>query len=555
MKKREDEEQDARARIEEQLVDKIIDWRLSLIQFIEDMWGLTPQPLAEEYFDEAQDAINRGAWEDFKAEWFLEFVKGEHFTWQQWLIFLAVERGIRGLGPKRITVSSGHGIGKDAALSMIILWYLFCFLEAIVPCTAPTSEQMYDILWKELKKWLSKMPIAAQDKYEWSASYVRMADSPETWFARARTARKENTEALAGIHGDYVFMAVDEASGVPEEIYNTAEGSLTNENVLVLLISNATRTNGYFYDSHNERCGACNARRMRNLKGTLEWKGGDPSCEHEVEATLQWQRLMFDSRESPIVDWSYVRRIAAKHGEDSDEYKIRVTGRFPGSESTDEDGYTQLMDETDLNIVADVGGFRPKWARLGVDPAGGGKNETVWVLRDRFRAKIIGVEKQSTGKTIAAKTITFMDMYGIPDWQVTVDAFGEGTDAVQELALAGYRVFAVNTGEQCEEEDDRALYINIRSMSSWLASKWIKAKAELVRNKRWAQCTVIRYRRQLSGKLKIMDKLEMRKRGIKSPDAWDALTLTFIRPDSYEVREVDDSSDQDVNDAIGLYRH
>ena len=505
------------------IIKKYKEFQESPLVFIEHMWGLVPQPLKEEFFDEAQEAINEGKWQDFKPEWFMPFEKGKHITWQQWVIVLMVERAMNDLGPRRISISSGHGIGKDAILSMLILWYLFCHKDAQVPCTAPSSEQMYDILWKEIALWLRRMPKPAQDVYEWSASYVRIKERYETWFARAKTARKEAPEALAGVHGEYVFMAVDEASGVAEEIYNTAEGALTNENILVFLISNPTRLQGYFYDSH-----------------------------HKFREN--WQCIQFDSRESPIVDKQFVEGIIAKHGEDSDEFKIRVAGVFANEDAVDKQGYVPMFGENDIKEVADMGKFRPGWARLGIDPAGEGRNETIFVVRDRFRAKIAAVEKISTGLSIADKAIQIMDLFGIPDWQVTVDAFGVGKDCIQELAMAGFRVHAVNTGDPLDADDpDKALYINMRAQSSWRARMWIKKGGELVRNPRWKQLLTVRYRRQLSGKLKVMDKAEMRKQGIPSPDAWDAFSLTFCRDDNYEVNTVNEVSDDDINNAVGVY--
>lgn len=522
--------------------------------FIEHMWGLTPQPMHEDYYDVAQEAIDAGEWDQFRPEWFLPFVKGKHITWQQWVIVLAVERAIAGAGPKRITVSSGHGTGKDAIGAMLILWYLFCHKDAQVPCTAPSTEQMYDVLWKEIAKWLKRMPKPVQDLYDWTASYLRMVEAPETWFARAKTARKESPEALAGVHSDYVFMFVDEASGVAEEIFNTAEGALTNENIIVFLISNPTRIIGYFYDSHHEKCSKCSAR-WSHIGGEAHWKGGDSNCEHEVVKAAQWQRIQLNSEQSPIVDEGFVAGIIAKHGMDSDEYKIRVKGVFADEDSVDDQGYVPLVNREDLIEIRDVGAWRPGWARLGVDPAGQGKNKTEWVLRDRFRAKVIASEDKSTGVSIASKTITLMNLYSIPDWQVTVDSFGVGIDAVQELAMDGYKVLAVNTGDSCKDKADHAQFVNIRAMIGWKTRLWLKKGSELVRNKKWVQCTVIRYRRQLSGKLKIMDKLEMRKRNIASPDAYDALSLTFVRPENYEQRESENASDEDVNNMTSVYNH
>lgn len=527
-------------------------WRLSPLSFAFDMWGLTPQPIDEQYFDICQAAIDAGDWDAFKVEWFLEFEKGRHITWQQWMIFLAVERAVRGLGPNRITVASGHGTGKDAALAMLVLWYLMCFQEAQIPCTAPTNEQLYDVLWKEVAKWMRRMPEEAQAYYDWGVQYVRNNISPETWFARAKTARKEAPEALAGMHGDHVFIAVDEASGVPEEIFNTAEGALTGEDVLLFLISNCTRIYGYFYDSHHDKCSKCAARWAPISK---QWKGGDMGCEHEVLKAAQWQRMRFDSRESPLVDWDFVNRIIAKHGLDSDEFKIRVSGHFPDEEGVDDTNYMPLIKREDLREVPDKGGFRKGYTRLGVDPSAGGGNKTEWVIRDRFRAKIIASEDKSDRFSIAQKTIDLMEAYGIADEDVTVDAFGVGIDAVQELALNGFNVLAINTGAPCEREDDRARFVNVRAMISWRTRDWIKRPSDLVRNKKWQQCIVIRYRSQISGKIKIMDKLEMRRRNIPSPDAWDALTLTFVRDEGFEARGHHDDNPNAAADALSVYDH
>jgi hypothetical protein len=176
---------------------------------------------------------------------------------------------------------------------------------------------MYDVLWKEIAKWLNCMPEPIQKKFEWSTSYVRVTEKPETWFARAKTARKETPEALAGVHGDYVMFLIDEASGVPEEVYNVAEGALTGENVLVVMISNPTRTTGYFYESHRPN-------------------------------NKLWHGLHFNSLDSPIVDNEFVQRIKEKHGDDSDEYRIRVMGDFPRIEGLDDRGYSPLFVEADL---------------------------------------------------------------------------------------------------------------------------------------------------------------------------------------------------------------
>jgi len=446
--------------------------------------------------------LQKNPFEFIRVMWGLEplkegeiFVKGKHITKQQEQLIQAVKDAVNEKGKKRISVRSGHGVGKSCCLSWLIIWFLFCYPDSQVPCTAPTSEQMHDVLWKELSKWLDLLPGPVKEHFEWTRGYLRILDKPDTWFARAKTARKEAPEALAGVHGDYVFFNIDEGSGVPEEIFNTAEGALTEKNALVVMISNPTRTIGYFYDSHN--------------------KDKD-----------NWQCLHFNSEESPLVDKEFVERITSKHGKDSDEYRIRVLGEFPKIDAIDDKGYIPLLVPTDLRFALEDMMFGIK--RLGVDPAGEGKNKTAWVVRDRGKAKIICQEEISDIHSITQKTLSIMTMMGIEASNVFVDNFGIGANVSQEMAMAGYRINSVNVGEQA---NDSERYINKRAESFWRLREWILHGGELIGNKNWQELLNIRYRRELSGKIKIISKKEMSDLGYKSPDFADALMLTFYRPD------------------------
>lgn len=445
----------------------------SPLLFIEKMWGLVPER------DNAK------------------FVKGKHITWQQHDILLAVESAVRGTAPKRISIRSGHGIGKTTALSWLILWYLFCFKDAQVPCTAPTSDQIHDVLWKELANWLYRMPKPIQGLYEWQSGYLRIRERPETWFARAKTARKEAPEALAGIHSDFVLMIVDEASGVAEEIFNTAQGALTNKNILVLLISNPTRLIGYFYDSHHKD-------------------------------RHNWQTLVFASTDSPIVDSDFVLRIIEKHGRDSDEYRIRVLGDFPKADALDDKGYVPLLIATDLHFTPDP--MLITSPKMGNDPAGEGDDETIWIVRDSFKARIVGREKTSTSKTIAQKTLTLIQEHQIQSGSDFVDNFGEGANVGQEVSVATkgqFNVIGVNVGDAAMDER----FLNLRAEAYWRMREWLKKGGQLVADKGWEELLTIRYRAELNGKLRIMSKKDMRSEGYKSPNVADALMLTFVTPD------------------------
>ena len=362
---------------------------VSCLYFIKQVWGLTTQPIKQSYADRFRLGLlmHGKQWDKFcsqvSPDWFGPYEDGKHLTWQQSLVCYGINKSIRAHVPSRISIVSGHGIGKSALLSMLILWFLFVHPECQIACTSPSKEQLYDVLWKELKKWIDRMPKGMGEMFLWESGHIRMKEDPQIWFARAKTSSKENTEALAGVHADWVMMAVDEASGVEEPIFETMEGALTSGNTLVLLISNGTRSIGYFYDTHHK----------------------DAS---------RWQNVSFNSLQSPRVDEKYVNGIIAKYGTDSTQYAIRVLGQFPDEGVMDDKGFVQLFNEADLHFVPQNSGWKPVGRVIGaLDASGEGQDKTEWAIRDRNRAMIgsIRISTQNFGLNALQKGIDGNPLY------------------------------------------------------------------------------------------------------------------------------------------------
>lgn len=544
---------------------KIVEYRKSIRLFVKEMWGLEPQPVKPQY-REAFETVSRATgrnWEVLKktvkpywfgdydeaaGEWkWYAFEKGKHFSWQQNLILMGVEKAVAGDAPRHISVVSGHGIGKSATCAWFTLWFLYCYFGSQVPVTAPTSSQMHDVLWKELSIWISRMPVEAKELYEWQHDYVRMQYSPESWFARARTSTKENTEAIAGVHADHVAIVIDEASGVPEQVFVTAQGALTSGNVFVFMISNGTRTIGYFFDSHHKDA-------------------------------LDNQLFSFSSEESPLVDKSFVQRMAKKYKTDSEEYKIRVKGGFPGEDMVDDTGYLQLIPEQRITVRLKSEFDVPFIGRkiLGVDPAGEGKDTCTFVVRDRFKAEVVAELRTSNDRQIAEYVLTLMDRFDVRPEDVVVAAFGIGSDVGKEIALAtsgkkggAYEIYTVLEGtapkdeeaynghfftRHDDEKEDPAspadsaddLYLNLRALMYFRARNWLYAGGaivdESVDNSEFKQeLVVIRYKRTLHGnRIQLMSKKEMAKLRIPSPNKADAFALTFLRDLDEKIQTEDE---------------
>ena len=96
--------------------------------------------------------------------------------------------GLRDLASSpRVSIKSGQGVGKTGIEAIAVLWFLSCFKNSRVVCTAPTRQQLNDVLWSEISKWLNRSPILPY-MLRWTKTYVYVDRFSERWYAVAKTA-------------------------------------------------------------------------------------------------------------------------------------------------------------------------------------------------------------------------------------------------------------------------------------------------------------------------------------------------------------------------------
>src|SRR4029077_7882530 len=129
-------------------------------------------------------------------------------------------------GERRISVRAGHGVGKSAACSWALIWHLFTRYPQKAVLTAPTQQQLFDALFSEVKKWIGELPQFMRDQVEVFSDCIELKASPENSFMSARTSSAERPEAMAGVHSEHVLLICDEASAIPEAVFEAASGSM-----------------------------------------------------------------------------------------------------------------------------------------------------------------------------------------------------------------------------------------------------------------------------------------------------------------------------------------
>lgn len=436
-----------------------------------------------------------------------EVLKFEPDTWQM--------NVLEDLGAHtHVSVRSGQGVGKTGLEAVVALWFLTCFPFPKVIATAPTKQQLHDVLWAEISKWQTKSPLL-KELLKWTKTKIYMRKFEERWFATARTATKP--ENMQGFHEDNMLFIVDEASGVADNIMEAILGTLSGENNKLLMCGNPTKISGVFYDSHN---------RDRSYYKT-----------HKVSS-------MDSSRTSK----KNIDMLLDKYGKDSDVARVRVYGDFPLAEADTfiPPEIVELATGTTVPVDTSI-----KIGDLGVDVARFGDDETV--ISPRIGDKVFPFEtyrKQDTTATTGYVLKHAREMkrkYSHLDWiYIKVDDSGVGggvtdqlKEKIYELGINYLKVYpVVNNGKA----DDTDHYENVgteqwgvlRETLNDNFSAHMQGKDSIVDlpddEKLLSQLTTRKYRMTSKGKIALERKEDMKKRGLQSPDRADAVVLSFYRP-------------------------
>ena len=132
-------------------------------------------------------------WRDNPVIYFREVLQFEPDEWQ-------AEAARDVAHNPKVSIKSGQGVGKTGLEAAVFLWFITCFPYPRIVATAPTKQQLHDVLWSEISKWMSKSPLLSQI-LKWTKTYVYMVGNEKRWFGVARTATKpENMQGLSLIH-------------------------------------------------------------------------------------------------------------------------------------------------------------------------------------------------------------------------------------------------------------------------------------------------------------------------------------------------------------------
>jgi hypothetical protein len=290
--------------------------------------------------------------------------------------------GLNPVSPVRMLVSSGHGVGKSVLAAWLTLWIMATRPRCRGVLSASTFQQLSTRTWAAIQQW-TKLSLCAS-LFIVTSDRMWFRNQKEAWFVTPQTCQESNSESFAGQHAadSTSFYIFDEASGIPDKIFQVAEGGLTDGEPMIFLFGNPTRNQGKFF---------------RTAFG---------------EERNRWAQFKVDSRTSRFTNKTQIQEWIDDYGEDSDFVRIRVRGEAPRA------GSCQLI-PSDLVAAArkhKAQGYHGVAKIMAIDVARFGDDKTVIALRQGRKADILAKLSGLDTVQVAERTIQLWEQHERMRW-------------------------------------------------------------------------------------------------------------------------------------------
>ena len=373
----------------------------------------------------------------------------------------------------KVAVKSGQGVGKTSVEAVALLWFLSCFPYPRVVATAPTKQQLHDVLWSEVSKWQERSPLL-KNILKWTKTYIYMIGYEKRWFATARTATKP--ENMQGFHEDNMLFIVYDAFHADRILYKNHTVSSAD----------SPRTNKQNIESLIRKYGRDSNVVLVRVFGKF------PKQEDDVFIMLslieQCGSKVYELPEDKGMPYIMFGVDVARYGDDETVIYRNIKGKL-----------NLAIHRHGQNLMATVGDIVAQYKK---------------VIREfpDYKGRIyVNIDDTGLG--------------------------GGVTDRLEEVRreqkLHRLFIIPINAAEKIDtdtnEGKEAAEHYNNLTTHMWAVLR------DLLRNKQieigdeadtFAQLSVRKYFMASNGKLELESKKEMKKRGVASPDRADALALS-----------------------------
>lgn len=403
----------------------------------------------------------------------------------------------------RLAMKACKGPGKTAVLAWLVNNFLATRPQPKIAATSITADNLSTNLWAELALWIGRSPFMTAT-FKWTKTRVEHKALGPTWFAVARSWPKtgsadDQSNALAGIHGDYCLFVLDESGGIPQAVMVTAEAVLASGiETKVVQAGNPTHTSGPLYV-------ACTSQRGLWFVVTIS---GDP----------------LDPNRSPRIKVEWAQQQIDTYGRDNPWVMVNVLGQFPPSSINALLGVEEVEAAMKRHLRTDAYDWAQK--RLGVDVARFGDDRTVIFPRQglaSFRPIIMRNERTTN---IAARVMVAKKRWG-SELELIDDTGHWGHGVIDNLISAGIPAIGI----QYHGKALNPRYRNRRAEMWIKGAQAIKDGAALPHIPEMIGELIEPTYTFINGVFQLEDKDQIKERLGRSPDLADAYFLTYALED------------------------
>jgi len=447
-------------------------------------------------------------WRRDPVGWVHEKLRGETYAKQREILEALRDH-------HRVAVKSCHSAGKSWTASAVVCWWLDAHPlgDARVVTSAPSAKQVEAVLWYEINRAHARAGLRGRTNLtEW---YVG-----KELVAFGRKPADNDPTAFQGTHARYLLVVLDEAYGIPKELWDAAESLASGEHSRILVIGNPDGPGTF-----EEACRPNTAWHVIQI-GYRD----TPNFTHEV-VSPQLREVLISER--------WVRERRAAWGEDSALFQSKCEGEFP--RGGDPFAVVQYDWAATCRYV-EIPGEQPREG--GIDVGAGGDRT---ILRERVGLRA-GREEVFLDRD-PMRTVSRLALR-IKEWGLTrvkIDSGGIGWGIAGRLRELSSRqnpqgralgdtthdaeIVAVNFGSLPSPGYERK-YLNRRAELWWGTGRELSRLAgwdlSEVDDQTIHELTTPRYEILDShGKIKIEPKDDIIKRLGFSPDSAEALLLAF----------------------------
>lgn len=433
----------------------------------------------------------------------------------------------------RVAIKSGHKIGKSRLCSTVALWKYCSFADSRVIMTSTTARQVDAILWRELRMLVARAGRCNDCKRKDPEGHYIPRPCPHSALIDgdlgdlAKTGLKSvdfrevvgftarESEAVAGISGSKLTYICDEASGIADLIFEAIEGNRAG-NAQLIMTGNPTRNEGEFFEAFHSKSRFYCTMTVSSEETPNAVEG------REVIPGLASREWIEEKRE----EW----------GETSPMYLIRVRGEF----ALGEDGrifstHTIMQAEQRWELTEPAGRLF-----IGIDPAGetGSGDDSALAVRRGLKQIELRTKLGLTPEAHLDWALDVMRQHALPrETPVLV---------IDRTGAIGYKFFRV-----CQEYLDQSQFrhappfelTSVRASDKAVRQprNYALMRDELVANfERWLrdggailtdsklskEMHALEWKQDVKGRYRVTPKDLIRKQIGRSPDRFDATTLS-----------------------------